>query len=135
MKPTRSLEQLTDGEILLSDAEAYLRIAAARASRQHPVLLAMLADGRLHLTAIAKLAPHLTPDNRDAVLERATHCSKRQVEELVAELAPRPDVPTLIRKLPETASPAARTGRSTGPRTSLRPGADRIAASSFELRT
>ena len=61
----------------------------------------MLADGRLHLTAIAKLAPHLTPDNREAVLKRATHCSKRQVEELAAELAPRPDAPALIRKLPE----------------------------------
>ena len=44
----------------LSEAEAYLRIAVARASREHPILLAMLADGRLHLTAIAKLAPHLT---------------------------------------------------------------------------
>ena len=51
----------------LSEAEAYLRIAAARASREHPILLTMLADGRLHLTAIAKLAPHLTPDNREAV--------------------------------------------------------------------
>ena len=50
----------------LSEAEAYLRIAAARASREHPVLLTMLADGRLHLTAIAKLAPHLTPENREA---------------------------------------------------------------------
>ena len=36
----------------LSEAEAYLRIAAARASREHPVLLEMLADGRLHLTGI-----------------------------------------------------------------------------------
>ena len=89
----------------LSEAEAYLRIAAARASRQHPILLAMLADGRLHLTAIAKLAPHLTPDNREAVLARATHCSKRQVEELAAELAPRPDAPALIRKLPEPLAP------------------------------
>jgi hypothetical protein len=48
----------------LSDAEAYLRIAAARAAREHPVLLQMLADGRLHLTAVAKLAPHLTPESR-----------------------------------------------------------------------
>jgi hypothetical protein len=31
----------------LSEAEAYLRIAAARASREHPMLLAMLGDGRL----------------------------------------------------------------------------------------
>ena len=69
----------------LSEAEAYLRIAVARAAREHPMLLAMLADGRLHLTGIAKLAPHLTSRERDALLKRATHKSKRQVEELVAE--------------------------------------------------
>jgi len=85
----------------LSEAEAYLRIAAARAAREHPVLLDMLADGRLHLTAIAKLAPHLTPENREALLRRAAHKSKRQIEELIAELAPRPDAPALMRKLPE----------------------------------
>jgi hypothetical protein len=85
----------------LSEAEAYLRILAARASREHPMLLTMLADGRLHLTAIAKLAPHLTRENRDGLLERATHRSKRQTEELIAEIAPRPDVPVMVRKLPE----------------------------------
>ena len=57
----------------LSEPEAYLRIVAARAARKHPVLLAMLADGRLHLSGIAKLAPHLTRENRDALLGRATH--------------------------------------------------------------
>jgi hypothetical protein len=91
----------------LSEAEAYLRIAAARASREHPVLLDMLRDGRLHLTAISLLASHLTPGNRDAVLARATHKSKRQVEELVAEVSPRPDSPSLIRRLPEP-SPSRR---------------------------
>ena len=79
----------------LSEPEAYLRIAAARAARRHPVLLAMLADGRLHLSGIAKLAPHLTRENRDALLRRATHRSKRQIEELIAEICPRPDVPSL----------------------------------------
>ena len=77
----------------LSEPEAYLRIAAARAAREHPMLLAMLGDGRLHLTGIAKLAPHLTQDNAEAVLKLATHRSKRQIEELIAELAPRPDAP------------------------------------------
>src|SRR5512139_1470114 len=57
----------------LSEAEAYLRIAAARASREHPMILEMLADGRLHLTGIALLAPHLTRENRDLLLHRATH--------------------------------------------------------------
>jgi hypothetical protein len=63
----------------------------------------MLADGRLHLSGIARLASHLTRDNRDAVLARAAHSSKRGIEELIAELSPRPDVPALIRKLPTLA--------------------------------
>lgn len=66
----------------------------------------MLADGRLHLSGIAKLAPHLTESNRDEVLARAAHKSKRQIEELIAELTPRPDVPTVVRKLPARRSPA-----------------------------
>jgi 5-methylcytosine-specific restriction endonuclease McrA len=85
----------------LSDAEAYLRIAAARAARQHPLLLTMLGDGRLHLSGIAKLSPHLTAQNRDAVLRRAAHRGKRQIEDLVAEISPRPDAPCLVRRLPE----------------------------------
>ena len=48
------------GALHLSEGEAYLRIAVARASREHPMLLAMLGDGRLHLSGIALLAPHLT---------------------------------------------------------------------------
>jgi len=66
----------------------------------------MLGDGRLHLSAIARLAPHLTLENRDEVLRRAAHRSKRQIEELVAELSPRPDAPARIRRLPERHPPA-----------------------------
>ena len=86
--------------LYLSEPETALRIVVARASLRHPVLLDMLRDGRLHLSGIALLAPHLTEQNRDAVLSRATHLSKRRIEELVAELAPRPDAPALVRKLP-----------------------------------
>ncbi len=85
----------------LSEHEAYLRITAARAARKHPVLLSMLADGRLHLTGIARLAVHLTAENCDRVLARATHRSMREVEELIAELAPLADAPPAIRKLPD----------------------------------
>ena len=93
----------------LSEAEAYLRIAVARTARRHPLLLEMLGDGRLHLSGIAKLAPHLTGFNRDELLGRAAHQSKRQIEELIAELQPRPDVPTVVRKLPERRSPTSPT--------------------------
>jgi 5-methylcytosine-specific restriction endonuclease McrA len=85
----------------LSEAEAYLRITVARASRKHPVLLEMLADGRLHLSGIAKLAQHLTEDNRNEILARAAGKSKRQIDELVAELSPKRDVAATMRKIPE----------------------------------
>src|SRR5262245_31074104 len=84
----------------LSEGETYLRRRVGRAAREYPVLLAMLADGRLHLSSIALLEPHLTPENRETLVARAVHKTKRQVAELVAELAPRPDVPSAIRKLP-----------------------------------
>jgi hypothetical protein len=43
-----------------SEHAAYGRIEAARAARRFPVLLDLLAEGSLHLTAIGLLAPHLT---------------------------------------------------------------------------
>ena len=82
----------------LSEAEAYRRIGAARLSRKCPVLLTMLEDGRIHLCGIAVLAKHLTEANYENVLARATHKSKR---ELVAELAPKQDVPPTVRKRPQ----------------------------------
>jgi hypothetical protein len=85
----------------LSEAEAYRRITVARAARKHPMLLGMLRDGRLHLSGMALLVPLLTPETRDSVLARAIHRSKREIEELVAELQPRPDVPSGMRKLPD----------------------------------
>jgi hypothetical protein len=65
------------------------------------VILEMMGDGRLHLTGIAMLAPYLTVENRDTLLKRATHRTKHQIEELIAELLRRPDVPGVIRKLPD----------------------------------
>ena len=85
----------------LSEAEAFRRITVARAARRHPALLTALAVGRVHLSGLALLVPLVTADNCTALLERAAHRSKREIEELVAELAPRAAVPASIRKLPE----------------------------------
>ena len=101
------------GALKLSESEAYLRIAVGRASREHPSILRLLAEGRLHLSGIALLAPHLTSENAERLLARAAFKSKREIEELVAELAPRPDVPSLIRKIPGHGRDA-RTGTPTG---------------------
>jgi len=118
----------------LSEAEAYLRITVARASRQRPVLLDHLAEGRLHLSAIAKLAPHLTPENEAAVLERARHRSKRQIDELVAALAPQPDVPGRIRKLPPARLQPPIEGLRSEPIETAPLAPARPAASVLELR-
>ena len=97
----------------LSEHAAYGRIEAARASRRFPVLLEKMASGELTLTAVCLLAPHLSDANHRDVLTRATHRSKRQVEEIVASLHPRPDAPAIVRKLPgrlivpDTEKPAA----------------------------
>jgi hypothetical protein len=60
----------------------------------------MLERNELHLSAIKLLAPHLTQANHVELLERAKSRSKREVEMLIAELAPKPDVPSVVRKLP-----------------------------------
>jgi hypothetical protein len=90
----------------LRENEAYLRITVARAARQIPALLDMLRDGRLHLSGIARLAPHLNRENAEAVLERACGRSHREIRELVSELEPKPDVAATLRKLPERPTPA-----------------------------
>jgi 5-methylcytosine-specific restriction endonuclease McrA len=84
----------------LSEHAAYLRIEAARAARKWPLVLELLADGAVHLTAVGLLAPHLTADNHERVLAAARHKSKREVEEIVAALRPQPAVPSSVRKLP-----------------------------------
>jgi hypothetical protein len=85
----------------LSEAEAYRRITVARAARRYEGLLDMLRDGRMHLTGMALVLRVLKPENYRSVLARATHCTKLEIQKLVAELSPRPDVHAGIRKLPQ----------------------------------
>jgi hypothetical protein len=84
----------------LSEDAACNRIAAARACRLFPVILDLLASGELSLTTVRLLGRHLTPDSHQAVLARAKGRSRQQIEALVAELAPRSDVPTSVRRVP-----------------------------------
>jgi hypothetical protein len=83
----------------LTEHAAYGRIEAARTARKFPAVLARLRDGTLSLTAVGLLAPHLTDENHLRVLDAARQKSKREVEQLVAALAPKPDVAPAIRKL------------------------------------
>jgi hypothetical protein len=89
----------------LSEDAACNRIEAARACRRFPVILDLLASGAMTLTSVRALGRHLTPENHRGVLERAQGRSRQQIETLVAELAPRPDVTTSVRRLPYPATP------------------------------
>ena len=60
-------------ELHFSEDMAYKRIQVARLARQFPGIHGMLADGRLHLSAILTLSVHLTPDNARELLDCATH--------------------------------------------------------------
>ena len=89
----------------LSEDAAYNRMEVARAARRLPAILDALEDGALTLTSARRLAPHLTEDNCAHVLAAAKFKSKGAIEELIATLAPQPDVKAVLRKLPQPAHP------------------------------
>lgn len=91
----------------LSEDAAYGRIEVARAARKFPVILDLLEEGAATLTAVSRVARHLTAENQSQVLESIRHKSTRDVQELVASLHPQPDVPALVRKLPTPQAPPA----------------------------
>ena len=88
----------------MSEHTAYKRIRTARVARKFPAILPMIAEGKLHLSAVVLLAPYLTHPNVHALLADATYKSKAEVQLLLAHRFPKPDVVTLVRPLPEPAA-------------------------------
>lgn len=93
-----------------SEHAAYHRIETARAARYFPIILDLIADGSITTTTVALLRPHLTSENHGALLRAARHKSKREVEYQIACLAPKPDVESLVRRLPVATPPAPSDG-------------------------
>jgi hypothetical protein len=91
-------------ELQLSGDAAYKRIGAARAALDYPSILDALAEGRLHLTAVVLLAPHLRPENAVELLKAAEHKTCGEIKLLLAERFPQPDLPTRIQAV---SAPAA----------------------------
>ena len=101
-----------------SEATAFRRIAVARAARTVPLLLERIREGALHVAGAKLLAPTLTPENHVELLDLARHKSKRAIEKMLADRAPKPDVPARIRKLP---NPRALPGVRVPPEIAKRP--------------
>lgn len=83
-------------ELRFSEGAAWRRVQASRAARRFPVLFQAIAEGRLHLTAVCLIAPHLTPGNVDELLRAVGGRSRGEIQEwLVSRFPPAASVPPL----------------------------------------
>jgi len=83
----------------MSEAEAVLRIRAAKVGRSFPVALEMLGRCEVNLTTLSVLSSVLTQDSLH-LLYAARHKSKHEVLALIATHRPQPDAPDSVRRLP-----------------------------------
>src|SRR5262249_28499330 len=97
-----SMYQYCLGKLHLSEDAAYKRIRAARAGRRPPAVLAAMAEGRVHLTGIVLLKPHLTTENVEELLRAAAHKSKAEIELMLAERFPKADLQARVQVIPPT---------------------------------
>ena len=72
-------------------------------AREIPAIIPMLADGRLHLCGVSVMAKYLKPENAADLLAAATHKRRKEIQILIAERFPQPDVPTRLEPIPSTA--------------------------------
>ncbi len=85
-----------------SEQSAFKRIRVARLARQFPAIYDLLAEGKLHLSALVTLSAHLTPENAGDLLAASVHRTKAQLEQMLAERFPQPDLPAMIAALTPT---------------------------------
>src|SRR5712671_4953197 len=122
-------------ELGFSEDQAYSRIAVAHAGKRFPAVIASLCSGKVHLTGLRLLGPHLTEQNHCEVLAHAAGRSKRQIEELVAKLSPQPPVPTTIRKLPQPPQTSlAVAAPPSSPRRDARPNVSPLSEETFKVQ-
>ena len=91
----------------MSESEACRRIAAAKLVKEFPCLVDYLESGDINLTALLLLRDHFTTDNVHDVVAAARGKSKREVLELIAARAPKPDVLPTITPLPPASTPGS----------------------------
>jgi 5-methylcytosine-specific restriction endonuclease McrA len=84
------------GELRFSEHAALGRLHAARAAREFPPLFVAVADGRLDLTGVRLLAPHMTRENAEEVIASAANKGTQELRKLLAERFPKPDLQARI---------------------------------------
>jgi 5-methylcytosine-specific restriction endonuclease McrA len=94
-------------EFRFSEDEACKRIAAARAARRFPAIFDAIAEGRMNLSGVVMLAPHLTPQNAGELLAEASGKRNFEIEELIARRYPRTELLPMVTPLPAAPSQVA----------------------------
>ncbi len=87
------------GELRMSEDAAFKRIQAARTAREFPAIFAALAEGALNLTSVLLLRPHLTAETAKDLLAAAAYRTNKDLELLLAERFPRPDLATFVQAI------------------------------------
>jgi len=87
----------------MSEDEACRRIHAARLVHRFPGLLVRIERGELTLSTLALLHDALTPTNYEDLVQAAAGKTKAEVQTLLAQRSPKPDVPATMTSIPAQA--------------------------------
>ena len=94
-----SMYQYCVGELHLSGQTAVKSIRVARMARRFPAIFTAVAQGRVHLSGLILVKPHMTRRTADELLAATTHKTCKEIELLLAHRFPQPDLPTCIRPI------------------------------------
>jgi len=86
-------------KLRLSEDAAYKRIQAARTAREFSTLFQAVADGRLNLSGVCLLAPHLTSENAELLVSEASGRSKSEIEMVLARRFPSSETLPMVETL------------------------------------
>ena len=89
-----------------SEDSAKKRLQAAGVARRFPLIFEALADGRLHLSGVCLLAPHLQPENADELIPAAMNRTRADIEKLLANRFPQADLPEMLQAVVAPGSPS-----------------------------
>ncbi len=84
----------------MSENEAGPRVAVARLAKEYSWVLEALAEGDIHLTGLFRLSAHMQPSNCLDLLGEARGKTVKEIDDLLANHFPKPDVPEVLRALP-----------------------------------
>ncbi len=107
----------------LSEGAVPARIHVANVSRRFPQLLVALAENRISLTVASLLAAHVCEDHVDKLISDCAGMTRKETEEYLVALKPKPVFEPSIRKRPQPAAPPPQLEKLTPRAPALRPDA------------